>query len=262
MDFKTTYEKIKNEPEQHRNFSQFCEGKQQPLSVLLWHFINNDKNLQLGKCENCGKTCKFIVFKYGYHRFCSTTCSNQFNTSKRIKTIQERYGVRGALQHPDIMAKRKRNSLEKYGVDNFAKSEEYKKVLKENNLKKYGKEHHNQVKENKDKILKAWLVNWGKKNPALHPMIQSKIKKTLMDRYGVDHPRYTHLNPELVEVMHSRIWWEQIFLQDGMTIKEIMDETGLSRDFINMKLREYGLRDKDQSGKYSPSQSNDLFGIF
>jgi len=262
MDYKTNLQEIQNVPEQYQEFLQFCENSSRPNAVLLWHFLHNDRSFAKGKCEYCSKDSKFISFKYGYYRFCSKLCSNKFNTPRRIETIQNRYGVRGALQHPDIKQKRTNTNMKKYGVDNFAKSEEFKKVIKENSNKKYGVDHHNQAPINKNKILKTWLINWGKKNPALHPIVQAKIKKTLLERYGVDHPRYTHLNPELLDVIHSKIWWEELFLHDGLTNKEIAKETGLSISYVNQKIREYGLRGKSQSKEYAPNQDDDLFGIF
>lgn len=241
MNFKITYEELKNVPERYTEFSRFIENSNKPLPVLLWHFIRNDGEFILGKCKNCGEDCGFITFKWGYKTFCSKKCSNNYNEEQRKKTTKERYGHELPFKNPEIVKKSKETMRLKYGVDNFAKSPYFSETIRRNSQEKYGTNHHNQDEGNKAKIFKTWLKNWGKRNPALHPLVKTKIKNTLMERYGVDHPRYTHLDPELVDLLHSKIWWEQIYIIDGYSIAEIITETGLSEGFIKKKLKEYGL---------------------
>lgn len=257
MNFKTTYKELLDAPERYTEFSRFAEMADKPLPVLLWHFLHNDREFLRGKCKNCEERTKFISFKWGYKTFCSPKCSNDFNREKIKRILKERYGHEHPFKNPDILKKSKKTLKEKYGDENFAKSEKFRKTLKENNLKKYGVDHHNKHQTNKDKILKSWMINWGKKNPALHPLVKAKIKNTLMERYGVDHPRYAHLDPELVDVLHSKTWWQQIYSDDGYTIKEIAKETGLSIDFIRKKLKEYGLV---ISNTTNPTQADEIFG--
>lgn len=43
-------------------------------SQKLYHYFNNDINLELGKCNVCGNRCSFISIKKGYNRTCSKKC--------------------------------------------------------------------------------------------------------------------------------------------------------------------------------------------
>src|SRR5574344_518002 len=59
----------------------------------LYHFFNDDKDLKLGLCKECGKRCKFRKLRVGYGKFCGSKCANS-NKEKILYTksvLKERY---------------------------------------------------------------------------------------------------------------------------------------------------------------------------
>lgn len=102
--------------EHYINICNMCFPKDFKFSQKIYHYINNDYNLNLGICK-CGNRCKFKNYKKGYYKHCSNKCSQQ---------------------DKNTVEKRKNTNLLKYGYDNPAKNEEIKaKQIKTNNIK-YG----------------------------------------------------------------------------------------------------------------------------
>lgn len=259
MNYKKALKEIKNVPELRSEFELFSKDQFRNLDVLVWHFVHNDRSFTRGFCEYCQKPTQFVNFKWGYKRFCSKICANRGNTQSRIKTTQKRYGVKSSLQHPEIKAKAKETLKEKYGSENFAQTDLFKEVIKERALERWGMEHHNHHPENKRRIERGVQTKWGKRNVVHHPLIREKIKRTLIERYGVENPNQIHLDPELVEYLHSKKWWTDIYINDGLSIKEIMEETGLSYSYIWEKLKYFELLGRDQNGESREDPDSDLF---
>lgn len=258
MNYKKILKEIENDEEIYREFKSFSENSTLAADILLWHFINDDRSFDRGKCEACGSKTQFINFKWGYKRFCSRTCANKSNTPKRIKTIQKKWGGKSPLQHPEIQEKARQTLKEKYGHENFAKTFTFKNRIRKNAQSKYGVDHHNQIPENKSKIKKGMLVKWGKDNVFKHPIIKQRALSTLREKYGVENPKYIHLDSEVIDYMHSSEWWREIFVDEGLTPKEIAGETGLSLSFVYQQLQQFGLLNEDQSGEYK-SPDHTLF---
>lgn len=258
MNYRKALKEIRNDPRLSREFDIFSEGTEHSSEVLVWHYINDDRSFERGICGFCGKRTKFINVKWGYNTYCSRSCANRGNTGKRLKTVQKKYGGRSPLQHPEIRQKALNTLKERYGDENYARSSHFSETIKKNSQKKYGVDHHLNAQENKAKIRKGMKVKWGKNNVANHPIIQQKIKASLRQRHGVEHPSHIHLDKELVEVMHSATWWKEIVLDEGLSPREIMEETGLSRPFVYRQLKKFGLIGADQSGEFK-SPDDDLF---
>lgn len=94
----------------------------------LYHYLNEDKEFKLGLCS-CGKRCRFISFKQGYHKFCSCSCSAK--SSERIQhqkdTMEKLYGGCGNASSI-LKEKQKSTMIERYGDENFNKLKSYKVI--------------------------------------------------------------------------------------------------------------------------------------
>lgn len=143
-----------------------------------------------GKCEECDKKTNFISMQVGYHKFCSTKCSNNSEEKKEkcSQTNLKKYGTECVLQNNEIKEKIKKTNLKKYGSENVMNSEEIKEKMKQNNLEKYGVECTFQWEEQKKKTKKIMLEKYGVEHPSYSKEIQRKTKETLKKRYGEDHP--------------------------------------------------------------------------
>lgn len=78
---------------------------------------------------------------------------------------------------------KKKSSLEKYGDENYTNRIKYKETL----LKKYGG-HYNKLNEFKKKIKKTNIDRYGVEYPTQSETIKERSKKTNIDRYGVEYP--------------------------------------------------------------------------
>lgn len=239
----------------------FQHSKGLSWSQSVYHFLNGDLDLTLGKCKECGEKTFFRSFNEGYKTYCSKLCANRASKEKRFAAFRQNWGVNHPNQHPEIKAKIKQTNIERWGTDNFAKSSEHKKRIRKVSLEKYGVEHYKMSPKVKETYRKKFKSKWGKNWPMEHPLIKAKIKKTIQERYGTSNPRYCHIDAEVQEYMHSRSWWEELYLVEGLTPKEIVEETGLSLSFIYKQLQYFGLLNKEESEEagISTMHDTDLF---
>jgi len=152
----------------------------------IYHYLNNDQDLLLGRCLVCGKRCMFKGIVGGYCHFCSHKCSSGSDEymKKRKETCLERYGVENPFQSEEVKNKIKEVCLERYGVEHAAQSEEIRERMKQTCLDKYGVENYT----NRDKAKQTCLEKYGVENPFQSEEVKNKIKETCLDRYGVDRP--------------------------------------------------------------------------
>lgn len=173
------------------------------------------------RCQICSN--KLYKIKQ-VNPFICKKCGVNIGLEKRKITNIERYGDENPNTNEDIKEKRKRTTLERYGVEHTSQSNEIKNKIKNTNLKKYGTEYPSKnkeiqekikntslerygktsylateecqqkakthISENKEKILKKKQVTSLKNYNEIHPMknkeFKEKIKKTNMEKYGVD----------------------------------------------------------------------------
>ena len=136
------------------NFTEDFSFKQK-----IYHYLNNDLELKLGICAECGKRCKLINVKIGYHQFCSSKCSAN---SKE---------TRGHYQQ---------TCLEKYGHENVFQSEEIKDKIKETNINRYDCEYSSQ----NDIIKRKISTTLKNKTNCEKKEIQRKRKNTNFKKFG------------------------------------------------------------------------------
>ena len=115
----------------------------------LYHYIHNDKKLQIGLCKMCGKRCKFHRLYDGYSKYCSSKCSqNDKDLLNRIKQTKfERYG--------DANYNNRESALKTYKKI-YGNGESISKKIKQTKLERYGDANYN----NKEK----WKNTWDKKS--------------------------------------------------------------------------------------------------
>ena len=229
------------------------------FAEALYLYTRKPEEGDVGRCAGCERRAVFASLHKGYKKFCSKICSNKTNKNQRLRTMEERYGVQYTMQSKTLKEKLQKTCLEKYGDEVFARTTEFKTVIKKSAQKKYGKDHHNQDEGNKKKIEQTYIKNWGKKNVIHHPLIKERIRKTMLERYGVENPAYIHIGEELREYIHLESWWRGLYTEDGMTIKEIVQETGLSESFVYKKLAQFKLLNREDEIISKSRDYKDLF---
>ena len=144
-------------------------------------------------CPVCGAPTKFRNFIYGYSTYCSVDCSYQSKDRvQRIKSsVKEKYGVDNYSQTKQWKEQRAKTCMERYGTMNFFNNEKVKE--------KYGVDNYAKTPQWKEQRAKTCMERYGTKNFFNQDKIKqqyggigfggtmvSKIKKTMMERYGTD----------------------------------------------------------------------------
>lgn len=179
----------------------------------LYHYLYDDRNLDMGKCESCGKRCKFKSFAKGYFNYCSPKCSNnsEEKLNKYKETCLKRFGTTNAAKSDIIKERQKQTCLKRYGTESPSQVNEFKEKIKQTNIEKYGcacplqaknvaektKQtntaryntiYPTQAKQIKEKIRNTSLIRYGTDNPSQSDEVKEKIRNTNLERYGVEYP--------------------------------------------------------------------------
>ncbi len=72
----------KNFPEVYNIICSITFPNDFKFKQKLYHYIEDDINLSLGKCVVCGNRCRFVSFKEGYKLHCTRKCIQQDNIVK------------------------------------------------------------------------------------------------------------------------------------------------------------------------------------
>lgn len=100
---------------------------------------------------------------------------------KAQDTMEEKYGVRNALQS-EVFLKKSQDTLEKnYGVRTPMKSKEIKDTIKRNNIEKFGVDNVMKVDEIKERQQDSLESHYGVRNPIHSPELREKMLKTITD---------------------------------------------------------------------------------
>jgi hypothetical protein len=160
---------MKTKPE---NKCKICgkEFKRLAMHLSQFHHITDfkqyyDQNVRIekeGYCLSCGKECNFLSVMYGYHDYCSTTCSNNA---------------------PEVQKKKSQTSMIHYGVDHSTKSEIVKEQIRNTFQINYGFDHPMKNQIVKDKLKLVFLENFGVDNPMKNEIIQKKSLQTCIERH-------------------------------------------------------------------------------
>jgi len=151
--------------------------------------------------ENYEKHVKGVLKKYGVKNVSNIEDvvikrSNTFNKNKeedskfvekivekREKTIKDKYGDDWRL----VLNKKSQKAMEqKYGVKHALQRNESMEKFKQTNLKNLGVEYPSQLEEIREKQKQTCLKNLGVENPLQSDIVKEKIKQTNLDKYGVE----------------------------------------------------------------------------
>lgn len=168
-------------------------------------FLNNIDELETKKCEWCKKE----IDTYGMikiPRFCCPECSKAYSSfaskekwktrdiaailKKRKETNLKKYGVEFAQAAESVKVKQRQTCLDRYGVVSTALIREVKAKQIETLQKKYGDGITNPFgsKEIRTKIKETMIDRYGVENPLQSEEIKEKTKRTNLERYGVTNP--------------------------------------------------------------------------
>jgi len=204
----------------HPDFYRDIDGMYdfESFGQKLYHFLNGEN---VGRCESCGKKCKFDGIYKGYRNRCSykcvgdskhknshetrncVVCNKEFDVYKKRKKITCSKGCLLTLNSSKDVNEKRMNTLrntmlKKYGVDHASKLSDFVFKSKKTKLEKYGDENYvniNKVKNTKidkygdenyvniDKVKKTKLEKYGDENYNNRP----KARTTLIDKYGLPY---------------------------------------------------------------------------
>ena len=117
-------------------------------SQKLYHYFNNDKDFNLGKCK-CGNRCTFRSFSVGYQKHCSQKCTHLDNNvmNKFISTSFRRFGTKYPSQSELCKEKHAQTCLDRYGKVSYSQTKEWRNKKEQTCLNRYGKVSYSQTKE-------------------------------------------------------------------------------------------------------------------
>lgn len=168
------------------------------------------------KCYLCKAPTKYINISKGYHKYCSTKCSNNSLAviNKKKHTLKNNYGVDSPIKCQSIMDKIQNTCLKRYGVINPSK-------LKKIKLKK----------------IKNCQENYGVDNPSQCRSIHSKKLKTAYSKHEYILPSNKRIMLQGYEshfldyVFNNKLYKEEDFDFFGITF-EYFDENNKKRVYF------------------------------
>lgn len=162
------------------------------LSIQESYFRLKNNLEEHPKCIICGNNAKFNG--RFYINTCCFECTKKFNKLNREKTCLEKYGVKNPYQVQSIITHIQTINKKKRENSNI-------KLKRTNNLK-YGGNSPTSSSEIKNKVKKTCLEKYGVENSYLIPKVKEnckseninnrvkhniKRKKTCLEKYGVDN---------------------------------------------------------------------------
>ena len=182
------------------------------FAEIIYLFIHG--HIIVPVCELCQlKNPTFISTTIGFHRFCSTKCLNNSDSTvlKKKQTMLDRHGVEYPTQSALIYNKTKQTNLEKYGaenvlgkgticyharnntvqekygVDNVFQSQEIKNTTKATNIQRHGVENPQQNHEIRAHTIATQMRTYGGIGMQ-SPILLQKAQTTNLQRYGTINP--------------------------------------------------------------------------
>ena len=149
------------------------------FSQKMFHFLQDDYKLNLGKCKICGKRCGYFNLKKGYCTYCCKKCvelDHDYIQEKTKQTNLEKWGCEYTFQTENNLSKSRQTKLERYGNENYNNVEKHKQTC----LERYGKEYYSQTEESKEHIRE---INENRSKEEKDRIVE-KSKHTKLERYG------------------------------------------------------------------------------
>ena len=174
--------KIKSNQEYMYWIEQNCDPDCNSIDIKskIYTSITNEKI----KCPcGSGKLRRFVNFKKGF-AFCGN--SNQCEAAHDAQCSRTKEAAKNWNKEA-AKAKRAKTNKEKYGVENIGQIEKARKTRAE-------------IYSDKEKVT----------------LIQQKMKKTNLERYGVSHNMYKHINPDALNVLFEKNELSNTLLKNGL----------------------------------------------
>ena len=163
------------------------------FSERLYCFLNDIDKLLICVNNECSSKVNFVSFNYGYNKYCKKGCSAKDSKNKKIISLKQKENWKNKSKE-DInksIKKRSKTCLEKYGTENVAQNNKIKNKISNTLKEKYdsGLISSSFVdSEIQEKIRKTWLEKYGVDHVFKSDQVQGKIKQTNLDRLGVENP--------------------------------------------------------------------------
>jgi endogenous inhibitor of DNA gyrase (YacG/DUF329 family) len=229
---------------------------------ILWHIINNVKDVILCKC---GNPVNWTTKSNSYRTFCSNKCAIDSNDTKekRKQTNLEKYGSENPFGNKEIQEKIKQTNIEKYGVEHLLQSSEFLEKAKKTMLNRYGVENALHSNEIKEKVKQTNLEKYGFESPLLSDDIREKIKQTNIEKYGVENPQQNINVREKTKQTNIEKYGVEYGLQSPK-VREKIKQTNLEKYGVNHPLESCEIQEKikqtnlDRYGVENPFSSDDI----
>lgn len=183
--------------------------------------------------------------RYGFE----VSSKNPDVIAKAKETLIDRFGEN---YQDELAARRENTCVERYGVRNAMQDPEIKRKMEETCISRYGVANPLQNPKIREKFVSTVMERYGVKNPSELNEIKEKKKKTMMERYGVENPFSL---PGNLETQNSRpnMMFASILTNNGI---------GFSREFSLPGFR-YDFKVGNTLIEINPTAShNSTFGIF
>jgi len=152
-----------------------------------YNYINNI--IESPKCSICNNNVKFINYKNGYRKFCSTKCSNNSPITKKNKKLTSiaNYGVEYPMQNSKYKENFNEKINKKFGVDNISKKNSIKEKKEKTLLKNYGVTYPLKSNIIKERVVQTNIKHWGVKNVSQSDIVSKRKKNTFIKNYNVEY---------------------------------------------------------------------------
>ena len=158
-----------------------------PFKQKVFNYINNIK--EIPKCIICNKNVNF--HNKSYSTYCSNKCQNSDiniiskSNSERIKTLQDKYGVKSTFEMQSTKDKIKKTLRDKYNTDHISRVDSVRKNLslskKKKSIEKYLKNKSiNLVKIDENRVMEIFCTNCHEN------FLINYVTYLLRDRNGVE----------------------------------------------------------------------------
>ncbi len=130
------------------------------------------------------------IEKTNMEKYGTKTCLSNVDIKIKIeKSNLEKYNSKYPITTVNIKKKSKQTCFEKYGDENYNNRKKYKLTC----LEKYGVESTNTLTDIKTKKENTNFLRYGYINNSKSKICKEKLRKTNLDRYGVEYPMQVEL---------------------------------------------------------------------
>ncbi len=193
------------------------------LAERLYCIINNIKNVVVCLNNECSNKVSFRSYPAGYiNKYCSPNCSSKDERIKnKIKeTFMKKYGTESLFESDIIRKKIEKTNIKKFGCKRPFQSEKIRNKAKKTCIKNNGVDYPFKSKKIQDKIdhkseeklkktqkaiKKTMFAKHGVLNVFQLEEVKNKIKKTCMEKYGVEY-HSQHYVKDILYKIENKEW--------------------------------------------------------